>query len=110
MSQKTQECVPIECIYNDRLKRGLCVGVSNNTRSYSRDVIRMCWVNQKPNPRKLPCHTNTQAQMTPNEAIAVGVALIQGSIIGQTLLKRLEASKKATESKPERKEGKKHEG
>ena len=86
------ECVSIECIYNDKEHKGLCIGVSQHANSYPKDVIRMCWVRQKPTPN-MRCVTETQAQMTPKEAVGVGVGLIRASIIGETLLRKLEVAK-----------------
>lgn len=83
------ECISIECIYNDKLHKGLCIGVSQHTNSYSKDVIRMCWVNQKPTP-DMRCLAKMQAQMTPKEAVGVGVGLIRSSIVGENLLRRME--------------------
>jgi hypothetical protein len=87
MSQK--ECVSIECIFNDKLRKGLCVGVSQNTRTYSKDVIHMCWVTEKPSLNQ-KCTAEMNAQMTPKEAVGVGVGLIRASIIGESLLRRVE--------------------
>lgn len=92
------DCISIECIYNDKLRRGLCIGVSNNTRSYSKDVVRMCWITEKPVPNK-ECKTKMQTQMTPAEAVGTGVGLIRSSIVGETLLKNQPEVKK-----PEKKE------
>lgn len=80
------KCVSIDCIWNDVLKKGLCIGVSSDTRSYKKDVIRMCWVTEKPTMNK-ECRVKMQAQMTPKEAVGTGVALIRASIIGESLLK-----------------------
>lgn len=92
---KPPECVSIECIYNDKLHKGLCIGVSQNTKSYGKDVIRQCWVSQKPTPN-MQCITEMQVQMTPMEAVGVGVALIRSSIIGETMLKRLTSKQMET--------------
>lgn len=100
---KQPECVSIECIYNDKLHKGLCIGVSQNTNSYGKDVIRQCWVKQKPTPN-MRCITEMQVQMTPMEAIGVGVALIRSSIIGETMLKRLETIKMQEAKKDAEKE------
>lgn len=81
----TNNCISIECIYNDKLMKGLCIGVCGDTRTYSKDVIRMCWVKQKPTTGR-KCDVQMQAQMTPREAVGVGVALIRSSIIGEHLL------------------------
>lgn len=79
-------CIPIDCIYNDLLHKGLCIGVCRDTKSYPKDVVRMCWVSRKPAPN-MPCATHTQVQMTPRESVGVGVALIRASIIGESMLK-----------------------
>lgn len=93
-------CISIDIIYNDQLKKGLCVGVCGNPRTYKKDVVRMCWVGRKPSPNA-KCDVNTDAQMTPAEAVGVGVALIRSSIVGETLLKRIEeATKVAQKEKP----------
>lgn len=86
------DCVTIECVYNDKLRKGMCIGVSQNTRSYHRDVIRMCWIKDKPVEGK-PCHYTMQSQMTPLEAVKIGVALIRSSIIGDSLLRKMDATK-----------------
>lgn len=85
MDEKMNNCVSIECIYNDRMMKGLCIGVCGDTRSFSKDVIRMCWVKHKPMMGK-KCDVQMQAQMTPREAVGVGVGLIRASIIGEHLL------------------------
>lgn len=95
------ECISIECIYNDKLHRGLCIGISNNTRSYSKDVVRLCWITEKPTGIK-ECRTKIQTQMTPAEAVGVGVGLIRSSIVGETLLKNQPEVKK-TEKKEDSK-------
>lgn len=100
---KQPDCVSIECIYNDKLRKGLCIGVSQNTHSYGKDVIRQCWVKQRPTPN-MRCVTEMQVQMTPMEAVGVGVALIRSSIIGETMLKRLEATKQEANRNPREKE------
>lgn len=93
---KMDNCVSIECIFNDALKKGLCIGVCTATRSFSGDVVRLCWVCKKPEMGK-ECDVSYQAQMTPAEAVGVGVGLIRSSIIGETLLKS-QGTKEAKES------------
>lgn len=88
-----------ECIYNDKLKKGLCIGISDNTRTYHKDVVRMCWVTEKPEPSK-KCRYSLQVQMTPAEAVGVGVALIGARVIGEAMLKNVEATR-AKEGKHE---------
>lgn len=82
-------CVPIECVFNDKLRKGLCVGVCEDTRSFNKDVVRMCWVRKKPT-QGANCAVNMEAQMTPAEAVGVGVALIRSSIVGESILKKKE--------------------
>lgn len=92
-----KNCISIECIYNDKEKKGLCIGVSSETRSYEKDVIRLCWVGDKPTPNK-ECDVGTQAQMTPAEAVGVGVALIRSSIVGENLLRNITHVKESSGS------------
>lgn len=92
------ECLSIDCIFNEKLRKGICIGVSDHTRSYSKDVIRMCLVEKKPS-LQAKCETKTQAQMTPAEAVGIGVALIRASIIGESLLKTKEMGDKKDEAK-----------
>lgn len=92
----TGECVSIDCIFNEKMKKGLCIGVSPKTLSYDKDVIRLCWITQRPTPHAR-CLVKMQAQMTPIEAIGVGVGLIRASIIGESYLKRKEAIKNEKE-------------
>lgn len=96
---KKSICVPIECIFNEKLRKGLCVGVSHDTRSYSKDVIRLCWVRKK-SIQGVDCAVNMQAQMTPAEAVGIGVALIRSSIVGESMLKtqEMEARQRQKES------------
>ena len=82
-----KKCVSIACVYNQTLEKGLCIGVSDDTRSYNKDVIRMCWVSEPPEQNK-ECKVTMQAQMTPPEAANVGVALIRSSIVGESLLRK----------------------
>lgn len=100
---KQPDCVSIECVYNDKLHKGLCVGVSQNTNSYGKDVIRQCWVKQKPTPN-MRCITEMQVQMTPMEAVGIGVALIRSSIVGESLLKQLESKQEGAKKNEEEKE------
>lgn len=86
------DCISIECIFNDKLHKGVCIGISNNTRSYAKDVVRLCWVTENPSANR-ECNAKMQTQMTPAEAVGVGVGLIRSSIVGETLLKKLEVKK-----------------
>lgn len=86
---KSPECASVECIYNDKLHKGICIGVSKNTNSYGRDVVRQCWVKQKPTPN-ISCVTEMQVQMTPRESVGIGVALIRASAIGEMLLSKID--------------------
>lgn len=85
------DCVSIDCIFDIKLRRGLCVGVSKTAKPDGKDVIRLCWVTQKPSPN-IKCTTKMQAQMIPSEAIRVGVALIRSSILGESLLRKLDSA------------------
>lgn len=87
--EKQPECIPVQCLYNDKLGKGVCIGVSKHTRSYEKDVIRMCWVKNRPTIN-LKCVTDMQVQMTPKEAELFGVALIQAAIVGKDLLRNIE--------------------
>ena len=87
-------CVAIDCVFNEKMKKGLCIGVAQaRPTSYEKDVIHLCWVNSKPQPN-VKCSVHTQAAMTPAEAVGVGVGLIRASIIGESLLRKMEAEKK----------------
>lgn len=96
---KNADCVAIHCIWNDKLKKGLCIGFSKNTRSYSKDVCRLCYLEgSKPVPNK-PCPPRKiGAQMTPQEALETGAALIQCSGYGEYLLQRLKQSPEVSEN------------
>lgn len=100
---KQPECVSMECIWNDKLRKGFCVGVSQQTNSYGRDVVRMCWVKQKPTPN-MRCIVEMQVQMTPKESVGIGVALIRSSAIGEMLLSNM--AKNMPEKKEEKNENK----
>jgi hypothetical protein len=89
-----KDCQGIDCIFNEKQKKGLCIGVSTDTKSYVKDVIRLCWVEEKPALKKR-CKVKMQAQMTFQEAIGVGVGLIRSSIVGETLVRRMEAEEAA---------------
>lgn len=81
-----RECVSIGCVFNEQRKNGLCIGVSAISRIHPKDVIRLCWVTKKPSLQK-KCEYEMQASMTPEEAEAVGVDLIQSALAGESVLR-----------------------
>lgn len=94
------ECAHINYIWNDKLRKGFCVGVSQNTRSYSRDVVRLCWVKHKPTPN-MRCITEMQVQLTPEEAGAISLALGGAHLVGTGMLLKQKTLEKEAKKKDE---------
>jgi hypothetical protein len=68
--------------------KGLCIGVVASARPYVQDVVRLCWITEKPSQKK-KCAIKFQALINPKEAVGVGVNLIRASIIGDSLIRKV---------------------